>query len=103
MAELPPLGPEVLTGDEIAALQTRAMKLGDELRGTSMKRHEINARELADWLPGQWVQYAASFGEGTNKSFAVSFDRQYRTINQGVVVYVGPDVRRAIRAYNDAR
>lgn len=67
-----------------------------------MSRHTIKTAELLDWLPTHWTQYAASFGEQSNKTFAFSFTDQYRVTDKGVVIYAGKDMSAAVKAYNEA-
>lgn len=67
-----------------------------------MARHQVTEKELDDYFCERWVQFAASFGQGTSKRMEVSFDRRYRVTDHGAIVYSGTSKADAIREYNDA-
>jgi hypothetical protein len=67
-----------------------------------MARHTITVNDYNTWVTDNWVQFAASFGEHSNKTFEATFDGRYRVKDHGVVVYRGSNKSTAIAKYNSA-
>jgi hypothetical protein len=69
--------------------------------------HTITEQELDEWLrEPQWHQFAASFGQDSNKRFEVDAaggTRVYRVTDHGETIFLGTDSTEAIRVYNGAR
>lgn len=65
-------------------------------------RHELEIDEYRAWAQEKWVDYASADTEsGRRKRLLANLHNKLRVTHGADVVYEGPHVSDAIRAYND--